>query len=564
MKHRFTLLYFFVFFVISVQAQQLKDAEAAQRWQQAQKMYEEGRYNLAIENLKPIAAYRSDNSYAQRANYLFALCLYRQDDLVQAQGAIETLLQKHSEWRSVDEAYYLAGVIAAERKKWHKAMQYWQYSYTDNLRGDTDNAKLKLLASISTDSLRLLQSQYSADRALALLLVQKLITEGNKADKHTIDKLVNSFDFKEFQQEIVANMPQNKEMSVGLLLPFMHRNVNPKIASKSVLPAIDFYEGMRLAVEDLASLHQLVVKLHSYDTEKNANTIKDILSLTELTENQLLVGPIYPQGTTEIADFAAKHQIPLVNPLTIQRPYDANNTWAFMTESTAETQAQQVANYAVKNFSGDKVAIIYGVSPKDTMMAFSYKQQMEAQGKNIVLYRQVGKNSAANLIKFLVQAGVDSATSHIFVPNDESLVKIQFIGALGLLHLKVPVITYDTWLQSTDYTFEEFQRRHVHFIASSYANDDNDEVKRFKRRYLEKVKLVPSIRAFQGYEMMMYFGKMYALHGKDFIQKMRAAGYQKGFLFSGFDYSKGNDNQFVPLFKLEDLNMKLVNVPTAE
>ncbi len=135
------------------------------------------------------------------------------------------------------------------------------------------------------------------------------------------------------------------------------------------------------------------------------------------------------------------------------------------------------------------------------------------------------------------------------------------MGALGVLKLKVPVITYETWLQTTEYTFEEWQRRNIHFIASSYFDDERDEVKRFKKNYLSKVKLMPSVRAYQGYEMMMYYGKMYALHGKDFPQKMKEGGYHKGFILSGFDYKQGNDNQFVPLYKVEELTMKLVNAP---
>ncbi|SFC80157.1 ABC-type branched-chain amino acid transport system, substrate-binding protein [Flexibacter flexilis DSM 6793] len=531
------------------------------RWQQAQALFEQGAYAQTLETLRPLTAISANNTFAPQANYLYSLTLYKQHELKQAQGAVENLLQKFPQWPQITEAYYLAGVIAAERQQWSKALQFWQFAYTDELKTDLNNAKLRLLAPSPTDTLRFLQEKYAADATLAFMLANRLSSSSRDADKLLLDKLQHGFNFSEFKTTVAQENTNNQTFNIAALLPFAHQNTNYKAANRSNQPILDFYIGIKMAIDELASSRNININLMAYDTEKNASKIQSLLALPEVSKADMILGPIYPQGAAEIAAFAQEKQIMLLNPLTSQRQWDSTNQWAYMSEATAETQTKRVAEFSAKNLKGNKVAIIYGVTSKDTMMANLYKKLMEAEGRNIALYRQVGKNSAANLVKFLFQAGIDSTTSHIFVPNDEPLVKIQLMGAMGLLHLKVPIITYDTWLQSTDFTFEEWQRRNTHFIYPTYIDDDNEEVKRFKKKYIEKIKIMPSIRAFQGYDLMMYFGGLFADYGKDFRSKLRTESYRKGILLSGFDYRGGTDNQFVPIFKIEDLNLKLVNQP---
>lgn len=531
------------------------------RWQQAQQLFEQGAYTQTLETLRPLTAISPTNLFAPQANYLYSLTLYKQHELKEAQGAVENLLQKCPQWPQIAEAYYLAGVIAAERNQWTKSLIFWQFAYTDELKIDLNNAKLRLLGAAPTDTLRFLQEKYAADATLAFMLANRLSSSISDTDQLLLNRLQQGFNFSEFKTSVAQENTNTQVFNIAALLPFAHQNTNYKTANRSNQPILDFYTGMKMAIDELASSRNININLMAYDTEKNAAKIQSLLALPEVSKADMLLGPIYPQGATEIANFAQEKQIMLLNPLTSQRQWDSTNQWAYMSEATAETQTKRVAEFSAKSLKGNKVAIIYGVATKDTAMAYWYKKLMQEQGRTISLYRQVGKNSAANLVKFLFQAGIDSTTSHIFVPNDEPLVKIQLMGAMGLLHLKIPIITYDTWLQSTDFTFEEWQRRNAHFIYPTYINDDNEEVKRFKKKYIEKMKIMPSIRAFQGYDLMMYFGGMFADYGKEFRSKLTSESYRKGVLLSGFDYRGGTDNQFVPIFRIEDLNLKLVNKP---
>lgn len=531
------------------------------RWQQAQQLFEQGAYAQTLETLRPLTAISPTNTFAPQANYLYSLTLYKQHELKQAEGAVENLLQKFAQWPQISEAYYLAGVIAAERQHWAKALHFWQFAYTDELKTDLNNAKLRLLAPSPTDTLRLLQEKYAADATLAFMLANRLSSSTSDTDQILLNKLQQGFNFSEFKTTVSQENTNSQTFNIAALLPFAYQSTNYKVANRSNQPILDFYMGMKMAIDELASSRNVNINLMAYDTEKNISKIQGLLALPEVGKADMLLGPIYPQGAAEMAAFAQEKQIMLLNPLTSQRQWDSTNQWAYMSEATAETQTKRVAEFAAKSLKGNKVAIIYGVTTKDTIMASLYKKLMQEQGRNIALYRQVGKNSAANLVKFLFQAGIDSTTSHIFVPNDEPLVKIQLMGAMGLLHLKVPIVTYDTWLQSTDFTFEEWQRRNAHFIYPTYINDDNEEVKRFKKKYIEKMKIMPSVRAFQGYDLMMYFGGMFADYGKEFRSKLNSESYRKGVLLSGFDYRGGTDNQFVPIFRIEDLNLKLMNKP---
>ena len=84
--------------------------------------------------------------------------------------------------------------------------------------------------------------------------------------------------------------------------------------------------------------------------------------------------------------------------------------------------------------------------------------------------------------------------------------------------------------------------------------------------YTSKYNLPPSQYAYTGFEMLYYFGRMLQEYGPQFNQQLSTAGVQPGLIFTGIGYTNPNqrgqlqpDNQYVPITKLENLQLSVVN-----
>ncbi|MBK9014965.1 MAG: hypothetical protein IPM82_13300 [Saprospiraceae bacterium] len=76
------------------------------------------------------------------------------------------------------------------------------------------------------------------------------------------------------------------------------------------------------------------------------------------------------------------------------------------------------------------------------------------------------------------------------------------------------------WLDFEQLDFEYFEKLHLHVSSAFYVDDNDERVRQFKQKYFQSYGAVPDEEAFLGYDVMLYFGKMLAKHGKNFTQKL--------------------------------------------
>ena len=71
--------------------------------------------------------------------------------------------------------------------------------------------------------------------------------------------------------------------------------------------------------------------------------------------------------------------------------------------------------------------------------------------------------------------------------------------------------------------------------------------------------MFPSKYAYNGYELISFFGKMLNENGVYFQIAFKDLGFVGGEIYEGFNYSTGNDNKHTPLVKFVESELKVVN-----
>ena len=103
-----------------------------------------------------------------------------------------------------------------------------------------------------------------------------------------------------------------------------------------------------------------------------------------------------------------------------------------------------------------------------------------------------------------------------------------------------------------------FETRSVYILDLEYVDGSKDEVKNFQQHYLTKRMTIPSEYAFQGYDLMLFFGRMIGKNTTQFQKVISQKSYSEGYTLGGFDYTESNENQNVTILKYDNFKLQPV------
>ena len=128
-----------------------------------------------------------------------------------------------------------------------------------------------------------------------------------------------------------------------------------------------------------------------------------------------------------------------------------------------------------------------------------------------------------------------------------------------LFRSQVPVVTQANWLSFPMLNYDQLERLNVHFIYPEYIDYRSEAAIGFKKAYIEKHNLIPSLYAYQGYDMMLFFGRLLKESGTGFGNALQSKTAAKGDIFAGYDFRQSQDNQYVPVTRFEKGDFVLAN-----
>jgi hypothetical protein len=126
------------------------------------------------------------------------------------------------------------------------------------------------------------------------------------------------------------------------------------------------------------------------------------------------------------------------------------------------------------------------------------------------------------------------------------------------------------WLDFEQIDFEYYEKLRLHVSSASYINNNDERVRQFRRKYFDTYGTVPNEEAFLGYDVMLYFGKMLAKHGKGFPAKLDTSPsdvlhgrfeFNRIVLYperhkEDLDYFDQLENTFVHILKFRDFHLQ--------
>lgn len=534
-------------------------------------LYTQGRYSAAMEILKPLTNEAEGNRYVQYAHYYYALAAFKSGAMQDAYMMLLRLTEKYRDWEKIDEAYYLLGNVAFEQKKPRSAMQYLE-GRKKELRQDIENMKAIYLEKVTpVDTLINLQRDYPTDEILANALAKRLALSSNEKQKMLLEYLVQEYklDRDKFIKEKKSVM--KPAYNVAVLFPFMLKELNA--TSKPNQFAYDMYEGIRMALDSLKR-KGIKINLYAYDTDKEGIKTGEILNLPELKTMDLIIGPVYPAQYSLVNEFGLVNQIVVINPLSNNLSLTEENSYVYLFQPSLQSYAGQAANYARKNFftiqtipteyrtdSLKKVIIFQSPTPKDSLLARSFSDSIKANGFEVNFHEVVNRDNISRVSEILKDSLMLTKVSHLFVSSTDQVLAANIISSMEISGFKIPVVTGSDWLQFSLLTYDQFERREVHFLNPDFIDYNSSAAYNFRKAFMERTNSLPSTYSYHGFELMHVFGKALFKHGNYFVQGLQKDNFIQGSIFQGFNYTGVKSNGYIPVVKFIDAQLTLLNHP---
>ncbi|WP_460923708.1 ABC transporter substrate-binding protein [Pontibacter brevis] len=525
-------------------------------------LLQQQRYDQAMPELLPLTG--SESPYAPEASYFYALAALKNNQPDEAYQMLLQLQNQHPDWTGMADADYLLANVLFEQGNYERALSKLQELKGSALASDAEGLKRFYLNKLNdkTTFERLLQ-RYDNDKTVAQVYADKLITGWYRPqDRQKLENLVakHNLDRSRYLSESVL---RGQGYNVALLLPFQLNQAPQHTARKSQF-VTDMYAGMKLAQDSLRK-QGIDINLFTYDTSADTMSVKRVLDLPEMKQMSLLIGPIYKSTAKVAARFAAQHNINVINPLSQDLEMAQGNSNVFLFESSVATQAKQAAAYAYLNFSPKTAVIVYENTKDDTNFANHYREHFEKLGGNVKSFTKISSSQTTATAAVFRGLNLQDA-GHMAVFSDKMTAAVNATSLLQGQAKSLPLVTYDKWLDINQITLRQLDDLEAYFISPKYMNKMNPLNSWFRKQYIRRYNLPPSVYAYAGFEMLYYFGTMLKNYGPQFNQQLAQAGSRLGVFYPGLSYTDPNkrnevhpDNQYVPITKLENLQLTVVN-----
>lgn len=544
------------------------------QYQAAKDFFRQGKYNLAMESFKPLIAYDQRNQYAPYASFYYALAAYKQGYPAVAKDMFLQIRSVYPKWDKLDEVNLWLSRIYFEDGDHFQGMKVLHSIEDKKLSESVAAMKEQYLSGITDpEILKMMLEEFPKDpvvgKYLARALAKNITDEENK---QMLESLIDRFRFE--RSEFIPEAPETfhkDRYSVAVLLPFMLESLDPSPGKKRNQIVLDFYEGIRLAIDSLNSQPGPPISLRAYETDKGLGALRQTLETEELENTDLIIGALSPNENQMVQQFSLEHQVNVVNPFSNNSELIGSNPHAFLFQPSAETIGKKAAGFLADHARKNLCMVIYGTSKKDSVLAATFTARAPEVGLQIVASEMVHKDEAARIIdilakptefdefKFPSQFTLEKdSIGSIYVATDDPLIYTKVISSIETRGDSILVLGSENWIDDTAVAFEKYQTLGVTFTAPNFVAPDNGRRRAFISRYLRKYGRVPSNVSQLGYEMMLFFGNQLKTNGVYFQDALSEGGLLPGYLFQGFQYQDGRDNQVVPFIRFKEGKLTLI------
>ena len=340
-------------------------------------------------------------------------------------------------------------------------------------------------------------------------------------------------------EELFAELKTTSEgmgqIKVAVILPVLLDSV-----STDQKKMIEFYEGILMALDTLKR-EGVSVDLHMYDSGGENKSLSPILNTPEMSEMNLIIGPVYGKHIAEVADFAKAKGIHTVLPFARKVDEVFTNPYLFQVNTPQSYFYSDVYENFLKQFPNPNIIFFESARDGEDHIIADFKREMTERGvPHTTMKVTTYVNSSALIAK------MDTAKHNILMMTSEKIGSLNtmmpslqvFMRSSAAKKRRIHLFGYPQYQTYTTTHLAGFYELDTYFYSSFYANNLNPRVKEFHKAFYRTYSKEITNRfpkyAILGYDLAYYFLKAIHLYGADMdsrLSEMQYTPIQTGFKF---------------------------------
>ncbi|GEO23409.1 ABC transporter substrate-binding protein [Cyclobacterium qasimii] len=545
------IILYFLFLIVPLSS--VFSQEGFDQFEQAKKQIEQGNQTEAMELLRPYLDKEKYSSLSDYARFHFARAAYGNRQFELAKEALNVLLETRG-FDKKDDVRYLLALCHFQQSAPNDGLRLIDEITDDSLKKEGYRASYDFLKVSASSSLAVQYGLFPDNDGLAMALKERLETQSamSSTEKQLYETIKSrTFSMGEGDGDTVYEV-KDKVLDIAVVLPFNYEGRSGVQSLTSNNFVLQLHQGIILALEQ-AKAKGLKLNFKTFDTERNDAKVRGILEDPFLQKADVIIGPLYPEETALVANFAQQKHIPQINPLSNIDDNVKEYQYSYLFRPSIQAISQKVMDYCRK-FEGRRVALAYSGTSRDELLAATFVEMARNSGLQIVKNQKVTTRDMHGFFESLELSGGGRPTADIMVIfSDDPNIASPTFGLVESLGAGMPVVVMESWLYFDFANYDMMEAQNFHFVGNNTVDFNSEVLDEFRVNYLNIYKAYPSSFAYMGYELADFVTKVInEENGFDFQKNLDRRSFIKGNLTFGYNFSRVKSNNYVPILSLEE------------
>jgi LysM repeat protein len=319
---------------------------------------------------------------------------------------------------------------------------------------------------------------------------------------------------------------------------------------------IPFYQGVILAVDSLKK-QGLNLELHVYDVDQEMSKAIMAVQAPEIQKMDIIIGPMYRNTFTYVANFARTLKIPIINPFSQHEDILPGYPNVFKVIPPRESQVDQLADLVVKRFPNDRIIII---RPNNTLDADIFTMIENSIGDAIHDRSRIYTVNFATDSLPGVRRSLSKVKPNLVITYTENeVLPTVLISRLSELRdsLDITLIGLPEWEKFEQLDVKDLLKFRTHFFTSSFIDYNDPGTRQYVMSFRNNFGFEPNGIAYAGFDVAYYFLGLLMSYGKDFQRCLDS--YNARLPNTRFRFSPtldgGFENDYWNIYRYEDYRM---------
>ena len=308
---------------------------------------------------------------------------------------------------------------------------------------------------------------------------------------------------------------------LGVMLPLHNDNGDGK-------RMVEYYRGILMAVDSLKQTG-MSIDVFAWNVAEDAN-INKFLNDKNASTCDIIIGPLYSKQVAPLASFAAKHDIKVLIPFSINAPELYTNSNLFQVYQSPTDINEATISKFLQRFEGYNTVIIdcNDTTSKKGIFTMGLRRRMETMGREYNITNL--KSSEAYFAK-----AFSKTKPNVVILNTGRSPELNLAFAklnnfsINNPGIDISMFGYTEWMMNTKYDIDNYYKYNVYIPATFYLNPLSSATDRVMTKYrwnfhADMMQALPRF-AVTGFDHAMYFLKGFYKNGKKFTGAPGTVGY---------------------------------------